>query len=245
MKNKAYPVIGVTLDWRSSGHYSIYPWYAMRQNYCDCLAQEGALPVLMPYHRDRVEAYLDQIDALLVTGGDFDVHPSLYGEDIKHERVATLEDRTYFEYDLVKSALARDMPILGICGGHQLLNVALGGTLIQHIPAEVETHIAHEQPNPRNEAGHEVDIEPGTQLEAIISKQRISVNSAHHQAIKKTGEGVVVNACAPDGIIEGIEVPGLAFCMGMQWHPEFLITSSDGLIFRSFVEAAKKYNGSK
>lgn len=231
------PVIGFTLDWRESGTYSNYPWYALRENYCTAIAQEGALPVLLPFDLDKIEAYLDLIDGLIVTGGDFDVDPAYYGEVSRHERVVPIKKRTEFEYIIVKKALGRNMPILGICGGHQLMNVVLGGTLIQHIPDEVVSDLFHEQPNPRHEPGHYIDIQPGTLLHNITHQTRAHVNSAHHQAVKATGEGVMINAYAPDGVIEGIEHPGYKFCVGVQWHPEFILSPFDKSIFEAFVKA--------
>jgi putative glutamine amidotransferase len=130
------------------------------------------------------------------------------------------------------------MPVLGICGGQQLLNVALGGTLIQHIPDEIADALPHRQPNPRNEPGHEVCIVTGTLLHRIAGAERLAVNSAHHQAVKDAGPGVVIDAMAEDGVIEGIEDPRRHFCLGVQWHPEFEINEADRHIFRAFVAAA-------
>jgi putative glutamine amidotransferase len=139
----------------------------------------------------------------------------------------------------VKGALARDMPVLGICGGQQLLHVVLGGTLIQHIPDTVAEALAHEQPNPRNEPGHAVKIAKGTLLHRIVGADTLQVNSAHHQAANGVPEGVVVDAVAPDGVIEGIEAPRYRFCLGVQWHPEFHISEGDRRIFAAFVAAAR------
>lgn len=232
------PIIGLTLDWRVSGNYSLYPWYAIRQNYCDAVAEAGGLPIVLPFHPEKIDQYLETIDGLIVTGGDFDVCPSLYGEEVRHERVATIHQRTQFEYLLLKQALEKDIPILGICGGHQLLNVVLGGTLIQHIPAEWENPLEHEQPNPRNEPGHRLKIEEETLLYEIYKCRETNVNSAHHQAVKQVGEGVVINSRAPDGIIEGIEAPKYKFCLGVQWHPEYIISEGDAKIFQAFIKAS-------
>ena len=130
------------------------------------------------------------------------------------------------------------MPVLGICGGQQLLNVVLGGTLIQHIPDETDGSIAHEQHNPRDEPGHDVTVVEGTLLHRIVDATTLSVNSAHHQAVKNAAAGTVVNATAPDGVVEGIEAPEYRFCLGVQWHPEFFIDSADAKIFRAFVAEA-------
>jgi putative glutamine amidotransferase len=130
------------------------------------------------------------------------------------------------------------MPVLGICGGQQLLNVVLGGTLIQHIPDEVPGSVAHRQPNPRNEPGHSVRVVAGTLLHRITGVESLGVNSAHHQAVKEAGPGLVIDAVAEDGVVEGIEDPRQRFCLGVQWHPEFEINEADRLIFRAFVEVS-------
>ena len=180
-------MVGITLDSERAGGWSNYPWYAVRQNYCDAVREAGGLPVLLPHAR---------------------------------------------------GALARDLPLLGICGGQQLLNVVLGGTLIQHIPDEVEGALVHEQPNPRHEAGHPVALAGDGLLRSICGSSEMAVNSAHHQAVKAVGPGVVVNAVAPDGVVEGIEAPHYRFCLGVQWHPEYAVSPSDSAIFRAFVATA-------
>jgi len=232
------PSIGLTLDAEPPGGYSKLPWYALRQNYCDVVTRAGGLPVLLPHEPEQAEAYLDRLDGLIVTGGAFDVDPALFGAQARHPTVRTKDRRTAFELAILTGALQRDMVVLGICGGQQLLNVVLGGTLIQHIPDEVEAPLAHEQANPRTEAGHRVHVARGTLLHRITGADELAVNSAHHQAAKEVGQGVVVNATAEDGVIEGIEHPGYRFCLGVQWHPEYLISPGDGRILEAFVAAA-------
>ncbi|MBX9635436.1 MAG: gamma-glutamyl-gamma-aminobutyrate hydrolase family protein [Magnetospirillum sp.] len=231
------PVIGITLDSEEPGGYSKFPWYALRQNYCGAVAQAGGLPLPLPHEPELAEAYLDRINGLIVTGGAFDVDPALFGAASRHATVKLKTRRTEFELAMVRGALERDMPILGICGGQQLLNVALGGSLIQHIPDEVAECLAHEQPNPRDEPGHEVELAAGSQLAAIAGTARIPVNSAHHQAVKQVAPGCVANAIAPDGVIEGIEDPTRKFCIGVQWHPEFTISPADAALYRAFIKA--------
>ncbi len=232
------PVIGVTLDLEEPGGYSKLPWYALRKNYFAAIAEEGGLPIALPHHAELAEAYLDAIDGLVVTGGAFDVDPSLYGGGAAHPTVTLKAGRTDFELAVTRAALARDLPVLGICGGQQLLAVAFGGTLLQHIPDAIPGALAHEQPNPRTEPGHEVAIAPGTLLARVVGgRARMAVNSAHHQAVDRPGEGAVVNATAPDGVVEGVEHPGYRFALGVQWHPEYAVDPADPLIFRAFVEA--------
>ena len=237
MRNR--PIIGVTLDAEEPGGYSKLPWYALRKNYFSALAEAGALPVALPHQVELAEAYLDEIDGLMITGGAFDVDPSLYGGGETHPTVTLKANRTDFELAVTRGALARNMPVLGICGGEQLLAVALGGTLIQHIPDSIQTSIEHEQPNPRDQPGHEVAIAPDTLLARIIGKPRMAVNSAHHQAVATPGSGAVVNALAPDGVVEGLESAGHRFALGVQWHPEYAVDPADPLIFAAFVAACR------
>lgn len=136
--------------------------------------------------------------------------------------------------------LDRDKPVFGICGGQQLLNVVLGGGLIQHIPDSIENALPHEQPNPRDQAGHTVSIVPGTKLHAIVGAGELAVNSAHHQAVDRVAPGAVTDATAPDGVIEGIEHPDYRFCIGVQWHPEFFISEGDRKLFAAFIAACRR-----
>ena len=234
----AHKVIGLTLDHEPPGGYSQYPWYAIRENYCSAVAHAGGLPVLLPHDPERAQNYLDTIDGLVVTGGGFDVDPALFGAAIRHPSVKTKDRRTAFELAAARGALARGMPVLGICGGAQLIAVALGGTLVQHIPDEISDALPHRQSNPRDEPGHSVRIVPGTLLHRITGASSLAVNSAHHQAVKTAGPGVVIDALAADGVVEGIEDPHRRFCLGVQWHPEFELSDGDRRIFRAFVEAA-------
>lgn len=174
----------------------------------------------------------------MVTGGAFDVDPALYGAADRHDSVVTKDRRTAFEMAVLQGFLDADRPVLGICGGQQLLNVALGGTLIQHIPDAIADCLAHEQPNPRTEPGHEVEVLQCTLLHRLSGgASRLAVNSAHHQAAGEIGDGVVISGKAPDGVIEAIEAPERRFCLGVQWHPEYSISAADDTIFQALVEA--------
>ena len=236
------PRIGITLDGEPAGGYSKLPWYALRENYCDVIWEAGGLPLPLPHFADGAEAYLDQIQGLVITGGAFDVDPALYGEGgARHETVILKAKRTAFEFAITTGAITRNLPILGICGGEQLLNVVLGGPLIQHIPDAVPDALAHEQPNPRDQPGHSVTITPGSLLHRITGMTDLAVNSAHHQAVRAPAPGLVVSAVAPDGVIEAIEHPGQRFCLGVQWHPEYLVSAGDRQILAAFLAAAAEY----
>ncbi|HUB97512.1 MAG TPA: gamma-glutamyl-gamma-aminobutyrate hydrolase family protein [Stellaceae bacterium] len=234
----AQPVIGLTLDREPPGGYSkTHPWYALRENYCAAIVAAGGLPILLPHEPQSADAYLTLIDGLVVTGGAFDVAPELFGAAGRHASVTTKDRRTAFELAITRAGMAQDRPVLGICGGQQLLNVALGGTLVQHIPDEVPGALAHEQPNPRTEPGHVVRIARGTLLHRVTAADELAVNSAHHQSVKEPGPGIVIDAVAPDGVIEGIEDPRRRFCLGVQWHPEYHLSEGDRRIFAAFIAA--------
>ncbi|WP_342627443.1 gamma-glutamyl-gamma-aminobutyrate hydrolase family protein [Nguyenibacter vanlangensis] len=235
------PLIGVTLDSEpgapDGGAYSRFPWYALRRNYMDAIADAGGIPVALSHRQDLAAETLERLDGLVVTGGAFDVDPALYGAATRHDSVTLKSGRTRAELALLRLAIARDLPVLGICGGQQLLAVCLGGTLIQHIPDALPGALAHEQPNPRDQPGHEVAIVPGTLLARVTGAERMAVNSAHHQAVRTPGRAVVC-ATAPDGVVEAIEYPGHPFCLGVQWHPEFAISMGDGRIFSALIDAS-------
>ncbi len=231
------PLIGLTLDAEPPGGWSKYPWYALRQNYTAAVAASGGLAVALPHDHGLAEAYLDRLDALIVTGGAFDVDPALYGEAATHPTVTLKQTRTDAELRLLQGALRRNMPVLGICGGQQLLAVALGGTLIQHIPDSVPDALAHEQVTPHDQPGHTVNIMPGTLLHRIVGPA-MKVNTSHHQAVRDPGRSVI-NAVAPDGVVEGIEDSNQKFCIGVQWHPEYFVDAGDKALFAALVAAAR------
>ena len=180
---------------------------------------------------------VEKLDGFVITGGAFDINPSYFSEKKNLKLLLLKKIELNMKLDCNK-VLKKNLPLLGICGGQQLMNVVYGGSLIQDINKEVDTNIKHEQPNPRNQTSHTVNIKKNTFLSTII-KKKINVNSAHHQAVKRVGSGLNVNAVASDGIIEGIEDKRLNFCVGLQWHPEFLIEESDKQVYKKFLEVAK------
>ena len=245
------PLIGITLDSQKPGAYSDLPWYALRTEYFSAIARAGGIPVALPHELSCMDAYLERVDGLLLTGGDVDIPPEWYGAKGRHASVQINDSRTQFEWELAKRALAKDMPVLGVCAGEQLLNVLLGGTLIQHIPDEVPGALNHKKTTPRTEPWHEVEVVKGTLLHKIIGAENIRTNSSHHQAVKTVGKGVVINARASDGVIEGIESTAHRFCLGLEWHPELGATvwphqsaagagEADRKIIAAFVMACGK-----
>lgn len=233
------PLIGITLDYEEDNKYSAFPWYASRKNYADAVIKAGGIPIFIPHQINLVDEYIKKIEGLIITGGNFDISPNMYGEKILSSRITLKKNRTKFEFKITEVAIKNNLALLGICGGQQLLNVVYGGNLIQHIPDKIITKIDHEQVNPRNEPSHKVHIEENTKLRTIINSKTMFVNSAHHQAVDNIGKGITINAYADDGIIEGIEDSSLNFCIGVQWHPEFLIDKNDKNIFKELVNAGK------
>jgi putative glutamine amidotransferase len=220
------------------GGYSSFPWYALRENYCTAITAAGGVPLPLPH--GSIDEYIGLIDGLVVTGGGFDIDPNLYGDTTSHPTVTTKPGRTAFEWDILNRAHQHNKAILGICGGMQLLNVVLGGSLIQHIPGEVSDCLQHEQTNPASEASHTITITDGSFLHKIVGQKMIAVNSSHHQAVKVAAPALVINAIATDGVIEGIEDPKRRFCLGVQWHPEFHISQADRQIFQAFISQAQR-----
>jgi putative glutamine amidotransferase len=188
---------------------------------------------------------LNELDGLLLTGGG-DVDPVFYGED-RHPLTDDAEPgRDEFEIDLARRAMSGGIPLLAICRGAQVLNVAAGGTLVQDIPSAVETELSHSVTEPKDLACHDIDIVAGTMLstvlgEAVHAACSCRVNSRHHQSIGRAGEGLVVSARAADGVVEAIEMPGAPFCIGVQWHPENFWKSGEFKpLFDAFVQAARE-----
>ena len=211
MKN---PIIGITLDYEDSGGYSKFPWYAIRENYLTCLYKFGAIPFPL-FHQNSVNNYfLKALDGLVITGGNFDINPTLYSETTDGSRNIK-NKRTNFEIEIFSKFLQTSKPILGICGGEQLMNVASGGNLIQDINTSIKTNIKHEQPNPRNKVSHDIIIKRSSKLFQIVQTDKIKVNSAHHQSVKKLGEDFIVSAFASDNVIEAIEHTKHSWCLGL------------------------------
>lgn len=231
------PIIGVTTS--ITEDESILQ---LNRSYISALTHSGTLPVLLPATTEAsaIARYASMCDGLLLSGGG-DVEPALYGASTRWECGAVSPLRDAFELALCRKMLQLRKPILAICRGIQVLNVALGGSLYQDLQSEQPGCIAHRQKQLSCYTAHAVSVEPGSQLADILSVTTLQVNSLHHQAIKDVGEGAAVCATAADGIIEAIEVPELPFCIGVQWHPERLwdqpATTIHARLFRSFAEA--------
>lgn len=230
--------IGITLDHETSNYYANYPWYALRCNYSKSCEEFGAVTYMLPYNIRAIEEYVSYLDGLLITGGNFDIDPKYYGQDLGAVG-AIKDDRTKFELELFNAFYKANKPILGICGGEQLINVALGGSLIQHIPNEIEGCIEHEQKTPKHQPSHEVELLEISKLYTIVGQSKFMVNSTHHQAVKGLGRNLIISALAPDGVIEAIECTKSKYCLGVEWHPEYLSTPHDKKLLSSFVNACQ------
>ena len=212
----------------------------VNQDYLDSVARSGALPMLLPLtdHEAAWEEMLRRIDGLLLIGGG-DVEPAEYGEEKLPFCGETTPLRDKMELYLCRRALEKDLPILAICRGHQILNCALGGTLYQDIAAQYGDALKHPCYQQKKDQVHAVTAEKDSLLYKITGMETMRVNSRHHQGIKDLGRGLRVNARAEDGLIEGVEYPGKKFVLGVQWHPESLSDYREEAqkLFNAFVEA--------
>lgn len=212
------------------------------EDYLESIRRSGGVPVPFEPAKDSAPEIVASADGILLTGGG-DLASRLYGEDQHPAWYPAEPGRDELELEVVVRALERDVPLLCICRGMQVLNVALGGTLVQDIPSLVPSAIDHKVPEPKDAAAHTVDLAPGSRLANLLcagdERPRRGVNTRHHQALKHVAESLVVTATAPDGIIEAAERPASRFCLAVQWHPEnFWRTGEFKALFDAFVAAA-------
>ena len=188
----------------------------------------------------------EAFDGVVIGGGD-DVDPVRYGREIlEAANVAVDRGRDSVDFPIFEEAWKSDVPIFGICRGLQVVNVARGGTLVQDLPLERPSDVAHQLPKRENESDHPVRVEPGTRLGRIAGAREIQVNSRHHQAIDHPADGLVVSATAPDGVIEAIESHDGRWLVAVQWHPENLTSDEVSRnLFREFVAEVRRRKGSK
>jgi putative glutamine amidotransferase len=239
------PIIGITLDWEDSLTYSSScSWYALRTNYVSCISNKNAIAITIPYDLNAIDDYIDLIDGLIVTGGDYDLSPEYYGEKTEKSTRNLRNNRTEFEMKLIESALKKNKPLLAICAGQQLLCAMHGGTLHQDIKEYNKNALEHEQrflDIPMSKPSHKITITPNSLLHKITGENEMEVNSSHHQAVKTVGATTIISAIsAEDSIIEAIEMPEYLFVLGVEWHPEFEVSKNDTLILNKFIEAARK-----
>jgi putative glutamine amidotransferase len=236
-----FPTIGLTCTTVITTEEPIGPHSASPQTYVDSVTGAGGLPLLLPIvDPEYAAAYLARIDGLILTGG-LDVDPFQYGQEPAARLGRIDQKRDAIEVALARGAHAQGIPILAICRGQQLLNVAMGGTLHQHLPDVYEGALRHDQLDLHPDAlSHSVQVEPETRLREILGAEHVRVNTFHHQAVDRLAERFRVTARSPDGVVEGIEDPSHPFCIAVQWHPERRLDDPvSRALFRSVVEAAR------
>lgn len=214
--------------------------FHVEKEYFDCLSEYNITPIIIPFHNNEysIQQYIDMCDGFIFIGGN-DVNPLMYGEDKIKECGNTEILVDIFSINIIKNLYRQDKPTLGICRGHQIINVALGGTLYQDIFSQYETKIDHRPEGYTWDLVHNVENVKGTIFEDIFGKEKFAVNSIHHQAIKKISSKLKIGQMSSDGIVEGFYAPDKKFFVGVQWHPE---KCSDDMLqkkqlFKSFVDS--------
>jgi putative glutamine amidotransferase len=246
------PVIGITATLKQDAdgvaERPLGKFVRADLDYVEGVAEAGGVPVVLPpvAGPQAAEALLDGIDGLLLSGGS-DLDPRYYGEEAVPELGVTLPERDAFEVALLEHTLRRNIPIFGICRGMQVLNVALGGTLYQDLPSQMDHMVllGHRQETPKWQPTHEVEVDGGSKIAEIMGLDELKVNSYHHQAIKDLACGLVAVACAPDGVIEAVEANDLSerWMIGVQWHAEAMRGAGPHQrnLFEAHVSAAKRH----
>lgn len=229
------PVIGVTALYDEEKD-SIW----MLPGYMEGVRLAGGLPVVLPIKCEDtdIDHLIHLCDGILFTGGQ-DVSPACYGEQRQPECGAPCRDRDETERKLLDKAMSLDMPVFGICRGLQFLNAALGGTLYQDIPSQFPDAIGHHQPKPYDKPSHTVLLLPGAPLAKLMGKEKLQVNSCHHQGVKVLAPGLLPMAIAEDGLVEALYAPHKSFVHAVQWHPECMLQEDEASLrlFQAFVTA--------
>jgi putative glutamine amidotransferase len=229
------PLIGITTYGRDeNGRFSLPAAYV------DAVRRAGGIPVLLPQGEPYQAELLERLDGVILSGGG-DIDPALY-QGNQHETIYMLDpERDSSELELTRRLVKLELPMLNICRGIQVLNVALGGTLIEHLPDEVGEDILHRLP-PRAPTQHTVNLEPDSRLAQVIGQTEATIASWHHQAVRQPAPGLRVVAMAADGTIEAVEMPDHPWLIGVQWHPELTAIDDPGQqkLFDALVEAAAK-----
>ena len=240
----SFPVIGITGYADQSVRPPNVSLFSISQTYVHAVELGGGAPIIIPPHLEEMElrAIFECLDGLLLSGGG-DIQPSFFGEQDSGLLWLVDEGRDRSELALARWALAKELTLLAICRGHQVLNVAAGGTLIQDISTHIPDALNHSSVagRPKSSVAHTVEVKAGSRLAALVEAGDLGVNSAHHQALKAMGDGLTITARASDGVIEGVELADHPFCVGVQWHPEVMVESQPVMrrLFEALAEAAK------
>jgi putative glutamine amidotransferase len=240
------PIIGVTPDFNAGDRKEWggrEPTYFLRARYIRAIEELGGVPLVLPLHADGTTRrhILHSLDGLLITGSGPDLPPALYGERQRFPFKVVSERRVSFELDIVRLAKQADLPLLGICGGMQTMNVACGGSLIQDISSQISKPLQHRQGTPATNLSHTVTVTAGSLLRRIVRSASMRVNSSHHQSVNAVAPSLIASAQASDGIVEAIESPTDRFFLGIQWHPEYLFDRHPlhRRLFEAFLRAAR------
>ncbi len=242
--NRFRPVIGIPADFAPAPDTMIsHPRWQLNETYVSAVADAGGLPLILPILPDDVEQLMSLLDGVILSGGG-DIHPDRFGRPLHPLTAGISDERDDLELRVFTAARERSLPILGICRGLQLINVAMGGTLVQDIPHERPASAQHRQHLDglaRDDVSHPVDLLPGSQLARIYGESRIMTNSYHHQAVDDLADGLTITGRAEDGTIESFEATGEPFLVAVQWHPETLYRrhTEHARVFSAFMEAAR------
>jgi putative glutamine amidotransferase len=233
------PLNGITLDYQESGSFSKRPHYAVRTAYFEAVAAAGGLPIGIPHDRESLSRYLALVDGLVVPGGGF-ATPEAWYVDPDEPKAYADSPRAAFDIAVIEQALARDLPLLGICAGMQELACVAGAKMTRNVHKFHATPVDHKNGKPEAFA-HDVTVESGTRLAEIVGSGRLMVNTAHVEAIVSVKPPVRISARSSDGVVEAIELPQHRFAIGVQWHPEFFIAEAGPhlALFQALVAAAR------
>lgn len=244
------PVIGVTPDFNPGDRKDMggrEPTYFLRARYARAIEDLGGVPVILPLTGDPAlqRRLFEGMDGLLLTGSGPDLPPELYGERQRYRFRVMSRQRYAFEIAMLRRAMKASLPVFGICGGMQAINVALGGSLVQDIDSQLPKALSHRAPGPATKHAHSVRVAPDSLLRRITGNASLRVNSSHHQSIKAVAPSLVATAVASDGVIEAVEAADRRrhpFLLGVQWHPEYLFDryAVQRRLFEAFLQAARR-----
>lgn len=231
------PLIGVTMSFEMTNKQFV------TKEYTEAILEAGGIPLVLPYtvEKSDIAEMCRPLDGLLLTGGG-DIDPTLFGEEPHPGLGEIVPERDEMEMTLIQLFVEQKKPILGICRGCQILNVTLGGDMIQDFAGQKPDVIQHSQRAPRYHASHTIQLKEGTLLHSIFGQTQIKVNSYHHQAVREPAPSLVASAHAKDGVVEAIECAQGDFIVGVQWHPECMISTypEQKRLFQAFIQACKK-----